>query len=450
MKTREILNNCNFCKAPLTHLVTDLGMQPLCEERIKPEEINHMEPHFPLKVYVCEKCFLVQVPESVTPDIIYRDYGYYSSYSDTWLEHAKHYVERTIPRFNISKESLVAEIASNDGYLLQYFVAKNIPVIGIDPALKCAEYAEKEKGVRTETKFFGLKTAGYLTERYGKADLIIGNNVLAHVPDINDFVEGMKFFLKPGGIITMEFPHLQRLVEENQFDTIYHEHFSYFSFTTVRNIFKKYEIELFDVDELATHGGSLRIYGHHQDDRTQSVHPRVNELLKREKSLGICTMDFYDSFNEKVKETKRKILEFLIQAKREGKSVVGYGAPGKGNTLLNYCGVRTDFLDYTVDRSPHKQGNYLPGTHIPIYHPDRLKTTKPDYVFILPWNLKDEIISHHKYIYDWGGKFVVPIPEITIIGRDSSLKQIRQLNPEDDRYTISNLQDHRENPTINY
>jgi SAM-dependent methyltransferase len=390
-------------------------MQPLCEERIRPEDLHHMEPHYPLKVYVCDSCFLVQVPESVSPEIIYRDYGYYSSFSDFWLDHARKYADLVIPRFGIDRESLVAEIASNDGYLLQYFVEKGIPVLGIDPSVEVAKYAIKEKGVRTEILFFGSETAKQLTNTYGKADLIIGNNVLAHVPDINDFVQGMKLFLKPNGVITMEFPHLQRLVEENQFDTIYHEHFSYLSFSVVRRIFNRYEIELFDVEELPTHGGSLRIYGCHTDDRTKPVSGRVNELVERERSLGLDNLSYYENFNEKVKETKRKILEFLIRAKREGKQVVGYGAPGKGNTLLNYCGVRTDFLDYTVDRSPHKQGNFLPGTHIPVFHTDQLRETKPDYVFILPWNLKEEIIKHHQYIYEWGGKFVVPIPELTVI-----------------------------------
>lgn len=411
----QALNLCNFCKTPLKHLVVDLGMQPLCEDRIKPELLNQMEPHFPLKVYVCEKCFLVQVPESASPQVIYRDYGYYSSFSDSWLEHSRQYVNQVVNRFSIDRNNLVAEIASNDGYLLQYFAQKGIPVLGIDPSEAVAQYAIKEKGIRTEILFFGTETAKYLVKTYGQASLIIGNNILAHVPDINDFVEGMKLFLKPGGIITMEFPHLQRLIEGNQFDTIYHEHFSYLSFTTVKEIFHKHGLDLFDVEELTTHGGSIRIYACHAGDTSKPVQLSVPNLLAREESLGMKNLAYYDSFNEKVKETKRKILEFLIQAKREGKHIAGYGAPGKGNTLLNYCGIRTDFLDYTVDRSPFKQGNYLPGTHIPVYAPDALKKTKPDYVFILPWNLKDEIISHHPYIREWGGKFVVPIPEPKII-----------------------------------
>jgi SAM-dependent methyltransferase len=407
--------HCNFCKAPLEHLVIDLGMQPLCQERIKPEEVHQMEPHYPLRAYVCTNCFLVQVPETVSPEIIYKDYGYYSSFSDLWLEHARKYVANIIPQFGINKKSLVSEIASNDGYLLQYFVERGIPVLGIEPSVEIAQYAIKEKRVRTETLFFKFETAKYLVDTYGKSDLIIGNNVLAHVPDINDFVEGIKLFLNPNGVFTMEFPHLQQLIEKNQFDTIYHEHFSYFSFSTVRRIFNKYGLELFDVEELSSHGGSLRIFGCHAGAVDKPVHPRVMELVKREHSLGLDQLDYYKSFAEKVKETKRKILAFLIEVKRQGKQVVGYGAPGKGNTLLNYCGIRTDFLDYTVDRSPHKQGHFLPGTHIPIFHPDKLSETKPDYVFILPWNLKEEIISQHKYIYEWGGKFVVPIPELKVI-----------------------------------
>ncbi|SFF46588.1 Methyltransferase domain-containing protein [Sunxiuqinia elliptica] len=408
-------HKCNFCHSPLHHLVTDLGVQPLCEDKIRVEDLTKMEPHFPLQVYVCKKCFLVQTPAVVSPEIIYRDYAYYSSYSDTWVQHAKQYVDYVSERFAITPKHLVAEIASNDGYLLQFFKQKGVPVLGIDPSTEIAQYAEREKGIKTEVKFFGYETAKYLVETYGKANLIIGNNVLAHVPDINDFLKGMKYFLAEGGLITMEFPHLERLIEENQFDTIYHEHFSYFSFTTVKEIFKSYGLCLFDVQQLKTHGGSIRIHACHQGDTSKPISQAVHDLLKHEHELGMDTLAYYDHFNNKVKETKRKILEFLIKAKRENKQVVGYGAPGKGNTLLNYCGVRTDFLDYTVDINPHKQGNFLPGTHIPIHHPDKIKETKPDYVFILPWNLKDEIINYNKYIYEWGGKFVVPIPELMIL-----------------------------------
>jgi 2-polyprenyl-3-methyl-5-hydroxy-6-metoxy-1,4-benzoquinol methylase len=390
-------------------------MSPLCQKHVKPENLNDMEKFYPLHAYICEKCWLMQLEEFATPDEIFADeYAYFSSYSESWLEHARKYTEQMTERFNLDANSLVAEIASNDGYLLQWFVQKSIPVLGIDPAANVAKAAQ-EKGVRTEVEFFGKNTAIKLAKKYGKADLLLGNNVLAHVPDINDFVAGMKEMLNTSGVITMEFPHLQRLIEENQFDTIYHEHFSYLSFVAVNRIFAQHAITLFDVEELPTHGGSLRIYGKHAEDTSKEVTNHVAELLKREIDLGFESLEFYSRFEEKVKETKRKILDFLIQAKREGKSVAGYGAPGKGNTLLNYCGVRTDFIDYTVDMSPHKQGNFLPGTHIPILHPNTIKETKPDYVFILPWNLKEEIMEQHKYIRDWGGKFVVPIPKLTIL-----------------------------------
>jgi SAM-dependent methyltransferase len=356
----------------------------------------------------------MQLEEFATPDEIFADdYAYFSSYSESWLQHARKYTELMINRFGLNTKSLVAEIASNDGYLLQWFVEKNIPVLGIEPAANVAA-AAIEKGVRTEVVFFCKNAANLLVNKYGKADLLLGNNVLAHVPDINDFVAGMKEMLNTEGVITMEFPHLQRLIERNQFDTIYHEHFSYLSFVAVNRIFAHHGITLFDIEELSTHGGSLRIYGKHTDDHKKVVTEKVIELLQREIDLGFESLEYYSLFEEKVKETKRKILDFLIEAKRNGKIIVGYGAPGKGNTLLNYCGIRTDFMDYTADMSPHKQNNFLPGTHIPILHPDKIKETKPDYVFILPWNLKEEIMNQHKYIRDWGGKFVVPIPELMI------------------------------------
>lgn len=408
----KIGRRCRFCHASLNHTFIDLGMSPLCESYVKPEELNKMEPFYPLHAYVCDQCFLVQLEEFVSPSEIFSDYAYFSSYSDFWLRHVEKYTAEMLERFPITSESLVAEIASNDGYLLQYFVARGIPVLGIDPAANIAEYAIK-KGVRTEVKFFGVKTAQEMAEKYGKADLLIGNNVLAHVPDINDLVGGMKILLKPLGVITMEFPHLQRLVEGNQFDTIYHEHFSYLSFSTVEKIFAHHGLTLFDVDELPTHGGSIRIYAKHVDNPL-AVCENVVEMRAREKELGMLSLGYYKKFEEQVHETKRKILEFLIGAKRRGKKIVGYGAPGKGNTLLNYCGIRTDFLDFTVDRSPHKQGSFLPGTRIPIYNPEKIKEARPDYVFILPWNLKDEIIEAHSYIGDWGGKFVVPIPTLSI------------------------------------
>jgi SAM-dependent methyltransferase len=390
-------------------------MSPLCQKHVKPEEANDMEKFFPLHAYVCQNCWLMQLEEFASPDEIFaQEYAYFSSYSDSWLAHAKRYTEMMIERFGLQSDNLVVELASNDGYLLQWFHQAGIPVLGVEPAGNVAEVAQ-EKGIRTEVKFFGLQTAQELSGTYGKADVLLGNNVLAHVPDINDFVSGMKAMLAPGGVITMEFPHLQRLIEENQFDTIYHEHFSYLSFVAVNRIFAHHGITLFDVEELPTHGGSLRIFGRHTEDEARQVTPRVTELLQRERDLGFESLEYYAAFEEKVKETKRKLLSFLIEAKRQGKTVVGYGAPGKGNTLLNYCGIRTDFLDYTVDRSPHKQGNFLPGTHIPIYAPDKIRETKPDYVLILPWNLKKEISQQMDYIREWGGQFVVPIPETKVL-----------------------------------
>jgi len=404
---------CRFCKAQLKYTFVDLGLSPLCESYVKPENLNKMEAFYPLHVYICSQCFLVQLEEFVSPKEIYNDYAYFSSYSDSWLRHAKGYTDKIIDRFGLHKESLVAELASNDGYLLQYFVEKRIPVLGIEPAANVAEHAVR-KGVRTEVEFFGTHSVYPLINKYGKADLLIGNNVLAHVPDINDFVYAMKLFLQPDGVITMEFPHLLRLMEGNQFDTIYHEHFSYLSFSTVHKIFSHHGLDLFDVEELPSHGGSLRIYAKHKDNFTHAITSSVRDLLSREEESGIYNMSFYADFTDKVKETKWKILDFLIQKKREGKSISGYGAPGKGNTLLNYCGIRTDFIDYTVDRNPHKQGSYLPGTRIPILHPDEIRKTQPDYIFILPWNLKNEIIENLSFIGEWGGQFVVPIPEVKV------------------------------------
>lgn len=404
---------CRFCSSVLQHTFIDLGMSPLCESYLTSVQLNKMEPFYPLHVYVCQSCFLVQLQEYVTPDNIFSHYAYFSSYSDTWLQHAKVYTEMMMQRFKLHRQSQVVEIASNDGYLLQYFAKQQVPVLGIEPAANVAEVAIN-KGIPTVVKFFGQKTARELAADGKQADLLVGNNVLAHVPDINDFVQGMKILLKPEGAITMEFPHLMRLMEGNQFDTIYHEHFSYLSLLTVEKIFAVHGLTIFDVEELSTHGGSLRIYACHSEDATKSITQNVKELRAREESGGFTQLEHYFSFAEKVKETKFKLLEFLITAKRKGKSIVGYGAPGKGNTLLNYCGIRTEFLDYTVDRSPYKQSKFLPGTHIPIFHPDEIKKTKPDYLLILPWNLKDEIMNQMSYIRDWGGQFVVPIPEVEI------------------------------------
>ncbi|BAY07959.1 class I SAM-dependent methyltransferase [Calothrix sp. NIES-2098] len=410
---QQTIGKCLFCGTGLHHTFVDLGMSPPCESYRSPKQLNEMEPFYPLHAYVCEKCFLVQLQEYITPENIFSDYAYFSSYSDSWLRHAKNYVDMAVKRFQLTEQSQVIEIASNDGYLLQYFVAKGIPALGIEPAANIAEVAIK-KGIPTVVKFFGVETAQEQVTKGKRADLLLGNNVLAHTPYLNDFVKGMKIILKPQGVITMEFPHLMRLIEENQFDTIYHEHFSYFSFITVENIFAHHGLKIFDVEELSTHGGSLRIYARHTEDYSKPVSQQVVELKAREEVAGFTQLEYYFSFGEKVKETKRKLLDFLIKVKREGKSIVGYGAPGKGNTLLNYCGIRTDFLDYTVDRSPYKQGLFLPGTHIPIFHPDKIQETQPDYVLILPWNLQDEIMAQMSYIRDWGGKFVVPIPEVKV------------------------------------
>lgn len=405
---------CRFCRTPLRHTFVDLGMSPLCQTHIECKDLGTMEPFYPLHSFVCEKCFLVQLPEYVAPKAIFEEYGYFSSFSDTWLKHVSDYADMMSVSLGLNRESLVIELASNDGYLLQYFVAKSIPVLGIEPAKNVARAAIK-KGVPSVTEFFGCALARRLVHEVRRADLLLGNNVLAHVPDINDFVGGMKILLKPQGVITMEFPHLLNLIERNQFDTIYHEHFSYLSFTTVEQVFAKQGLELFDVEELPTHGGSLRIYGRHFEDSTKPVSSRVNALKASEAAWGVTNLERYQAFGEKVKATKRGILQFLVEAKQRGKSVAGYGAPGKGNTLLNYCGIRTDFLDYTVDRSPYKQGKFTPGTRIPICAPEKIKETKPDYLFILPWNLKDEVIAQNAFIREWGGKFVVPIPEIQIL-----------------------------------
>ena len=407
------LSRCRFCGSELHFTLVDLGMSPLCESYLSADQLNQMEPFYPLHVYVCENCYLAQLEEYVSPESIFTEYAYFSSYADTWLQHVKNYTDQMVERFHLDKSRFVVEVASNDGYLLQYFVEKGIPVLGIEPAKNVAKVAV-EKGVPTLMEFFGRECARRLAAEGKQADLIAGNNVLAQVPDLNDFVAGLKILLKAGGVITIEFPHLMRLMEENQFDTIYHEHFSYFSFLSAEKIFAAHGLTLFDVEELPTHGGSLRIYARHAENGALPVTERAQELHQREIKAGFTRMDHYAAFGEQVKETKRKLLSFLIEAKRQGKTVVGYGAPGKGNTLLNYCGIRTDFLDYTVDRNPYKQGKFLPGTHIPIYHPDRIRETKPDFLFILPWNFKDEIMVQMADIRQWGGQFVVPIPEVTV------------------------------------
>jgi SAM-dependent methyltransferase len=356
----------------------------------------------------------VQLEQYVAPADIFSDYAYFSSYASSWVEHARRYTALMIQRFGLGPGSKVMEIASNDGYLLQHFVKSGISCLGIEPAANVAEVAI-EKGIPTTVQFFGVESALRIKAEHGAPDLLLGNNVLAHVPDINDFVGGMKVLLRQGGVITMEFPHLQQLMEQNQFDTIYHEHFSYLSFTAVERIFRKHGLVLFDVEELSTHGGSLRIYARHAEDASKPVSSTATALREREIAKGFERIETYANFTEQVKETKRKLLEFLIGAKRAGKRVVGYGAPGKGNTLLNYCGIRQDFLDFTVDRNPHKYGRYTPGTHIPILHPDAIRAARPDYVLILPWNLRDEIVEQMAGIRSWNGRFVVPIPEVRVL-----------------------------------
>ena len=404
---------CRFCMATLRHTFVDLGMSPLCESYVSLERANAMEAFYPLHVWVCDRCFLVQLERYVGEDELFQEYAYFSSYSDSWLDHCRRYVDQMIGQLELTGGSRVVEVASNDGYLLQYFVARGIPALGVEPAANVARVAE-EKGVRTLVRFFGRNTAREMVAAGERADLLIGNNVLAQVHDVNDFVAGLKTLLSPHGTITMEFPHLERLVSENQFDTIYHEHFSYFSLFSAERVFEAHGLTVFDVEELPTHGGSLRIYARHADETDRLRSPRLVELRERELAAGVNTLAYYAQFAEQVRETKRRLVEFLIQAKREGKRVVGYGAPGKGNTLLNYCGVRTDFLDFTVDRNPYKQGKLLPGTRIPIYEPDRLDAARPDYVLILPWNLKEEVMQQLAHIRKWGGRFVVPIPEVRV------------------------------------
>ncbi len=409
-------SGCLFCKTPLRHTFVDLGMSPLCESYVPPEKLNAMEPFYPLRVYVCDNCFLVQLEEFVSPEDIFTEYAYFSSYADSWVAHMKRYAESITDRLGLGKDSRVVEVASNDGYLLQHFVKMGIPVLGIEPAANVAKVAI-DKGIPTLVRFFGERLAHELVADGKRADLICGANVLAQVPDVNDFVGGLRTLLAPGGVITIEFPHLMRLMAENQFDTIYHEHFTYFSLAAAERIFAAHGLVLFDVEELPTHGGSLRIYARHVADESErtAVTERLRELRRRELAAGLLRMETYRDFAEQVKRTKRKLLEFLIAAHDAGKKVVGYGAPGKGNTLLNYCGVRTDLIDFTVDRSAYKQGKFLPGTHIPIRAPDAIKEARPDYVLILPWNLKDEIVSQMSFVRDWGGRFVVPIPEARVL-----------------------------------
>ncbi|RED37974.1 methyltransferase family protein [Rhodopseudomonas thermotolerans] len=403
--------SCRSCGATLHTSFCDLGMSPLSNAFVAPQRLGNGETFYPLQAFVCDSCFLVQLAEFESPENIFGDYLYFSSFSTSWLDHAKRYVEEMTQKLSLGGSSQVVELASNDGYLLQYFVAKGIPALGIEPAANVAEVA-RAKGVPTHVDFFGAEVARRLRDDGKAADLLLGNNVLAHVPALNDFVEGIAILLKPDGRVTMEFPHLLRLIESNQFDTIYHEHFSYLSLTAVDTLFRRHGLVVVDVDELPTHGGSLRIHARHA--AAAEIAPSVPALLDREQAHGLRTIETYTSFDRQVQATKRALLTFLIKAKSAGKSIVGYGAAAKGNTLLNFCGIRSDFVDYVADRSPHKQGLYLPGTHIPVVAPERIAETKPDYVLILPWNLREEIADQLAFVREWGGRFVVPIPNVQV------------------------------------
>jgi hypothetical protein len=405
---------CRFCSTPLTRTFVDLGMSPLCQTHLEAEELNRGEIFYPLRVFVCQECLLVQLQAYVGPEQIFTEYAYFSSFSDFMLRHAQTYVEAVVERFALGPSHRVIEVASNDGYLLQYFVQRGIPVLGIEPAANVAKAAEA-KGVPSVVRFFGVETAQKLVEEGVQADLLLGNNVLPHVPDLHDFVGGLKVLLRKSGTITIEFQHLMRMIAGNQFDTIYQEHFSYLTLSVVKKLFEQHGLTLFDVQEIPTHGGSLRIFARHSDEPGPQPGPNLASVLAAEEQAGMNRLEYYENYGERVRETKRQILEFLTGVKRRGASIVGYGAAGKTNTLLNYCGIRTDFIDYTVDRNPYKQGKFLPGTHIPIYAPERIRETKPDYVFIGPWNLVNEIVEQTSYIREWGGKWIVPIPEVKVL-----------------------------------
>lgn len=407
---------CRFCKAKLEHVFIDLVSSPASNSFLTKEQLNEPEIFYPLKVYTCHECYLVQMDEYKASDAIFdSNYVYFSSYSTSWLAHAKKYTEMMVNRFGYNSSSQVIEIASNDGYLLQYFKEKDIPVMGIEPTANTAEVA-MSKGIKTIVEFFGVELADRLANHWEvKADLLLGNNVLAHVPDIIDFVGGMKIILADTGVITMEFPHLMQLVDNNQFDTIYHEHFSYLSAHTVKQIFESAGLELFDVDEMPTHGGSLRIYAKHKEDTTKEISKNVANILKKEADKGMVGLAYYDNFQQKALQVKLDMTSFLIEQKRAGKKVAAYGAAAKGNTLLNYCGIKNDLIDYVVDANPHKQDKWMPASHIPVVNEEFLKANKPHFVIILPWNLKDEITTQLSYIKEWGGSFVIPIPKLELI-----------------------------------
>ena len=411
--SKQVQHSCRFCDTPLQQLVVDLGMQPLCESYVEHDKLDAMEAFYPIKAYVCDSCYLVQVLDFVPAEDIYSHYAYFSSYSDSWLVHVRDYVEQVVPRFSLDRNSQVVEIASNDGYLLQYLAEKQIPVLGVEPAANVAQVAI-DKGIPTTVRFFGRETAKTLVSEGKRADLLIGNNVFGHVPDINDFVAGMKILLAETGVLTIEIPHVYHTLGGNQFDQIYQEHYSYYSLIAAKNIFEAHSLRIFDVDEISTHGGSLRYYVCHTNDSSKPVEKSVARVEAMEREAGYDTMDVYQAFGERVIETKRNLLEFLIEAKRQNKQVAAYGAPGKGTTLLNYCGIREDFIDYAVDRNTFKIGKYMPGVHVPIHAPEKLEETRPDFIILLPWNLKDELMNQLDYAREWGAKFVVPIPELKI------------------------------------
>jgi len=409
-----VAKTCRFCGTGLRRTFVDLGLSPLCETYPSAADLNRGEMYYPLHTYVCEKCWLVQLEEYETPEQIFSDYAYFSSFSDSWLKHCDKYCETMKARFGLGKQSFVVEVASNDGYLLQYFVKRDVPVLGIEPAANVAKVAV-EKGVPTLVRFFGTNLAQELAREGKCADLVLGNNVFAQVPDLNDFVEGLKIMLKPEGVLTLEFPHLLQLIRLNEFDTIYHEHFSYFSLLTTIKIMEAHGMRVFDVDELKSHGGSLRVYACRTEARTHSISPNVGKVLADETRAGQDRIEGYESFARQVKDAKLALVDFLVTAAKQGKKVAGYGAPGKSATLLHYCGIGKDLIEYTVDRSPYKQGRFLPGSRIPIHHPDRIRETRPDYVVILPWNLKDEIMQQLQFIREWGGRFVVPVPKVAVV-----------------------------------
>ncbi len=406
---------CRFCDAPLSETFIDLGTSPIANSYVKPENFMKMEPFFALHAFVCGECFLVQLPNMESREHIFNEeYAYFSSYSASVLAHSKAYVEMMIDRFGFGPDSQVIEVASNDGYLLKYFQERGVKVLGIEPSGSVAEAAEKA-GIPSRVRFFGVETATALRDEGFAADLMLGNNVMAHVPDLNDFIGGFPILVKPGGIVTIEFPHLLRTIEDLYYDQVYHEHYSYLSFVTVEKIFAAHGMTLFDVEEIAPQGGSLRIFACHTGDETHPVGPRVKEMRDREIAAGLTTLEGYRSFADRVGETKRDLLRFLMEAKEAGKTVVGYGAPAKATTLLSYCGVKTDMVDYTVDISPYKHGNLLPGTRIPIHPPSMILETKPDYVLIFAWNIKDEIMKNMAAVRDWGGQFVVPLPRVEVL-----------------------------------